>query len=137
MIGQKWYYVGLSRPAQPMASEVHSVQGATIIGETPRKWILREDSEWRDLPPGESFDDWSIPKTGSSQRSGRSMTQRKMCPRLFFATKEAAQAEIVRLQEWQWAEGNAYRISREVALCRDAEVLRRVAELVGWKENAS
>ena len=34
-----------------------------------------------------------------------------------------------------WVHGNRYSITRAVDRCKDANALRRIAELVGWKEN--
>lgn len=138
MIGQRWFYIEAIRPSTPQGGPEYVIKSATINGETPRKWLLREDDagEWsREKPPGEAFEDWSIPKKGSDVLEGSSTGRRLRYTKTFYASEDLARKGIRRLQEQRWAQAHAYGISKMVGRCDDATILRKVAELVGWKEN--
>lgn len=131
MIGQKWYYV------VPIGTE-YQIESATIEGETPRKWILRQDDtgEWarKRQPLGETSSDWTIPKKGENQREGRGGLG-GTSTRIFLASKELARIEVQRRMDERWAASVSYRIARKVQYCRDAGILRKVAEIIGWRED--
>lgn len=137
MIGQKWYYVEAVRPTEPNGAPDYVMKSATIEGETPRMWILRQDDaeSWirGRVALGEAPADWSIPKKGEDQREGKSR-YKEGNTRAFFASEAMARTEIQRRIDERWAYSVSYKIAQKIQYCRDAAILKKVAELVGWKE---
>lgn len=146
MMGTTWYFVSTSTNHRRDEGSVRTIREAKIIGETPRKWILREAEQiaeeaagaergWRPPPaPGEGWYDWTIPKKGGGMREARTCERQKTYTRPFFESLELAQAHLANLEAQAWASKNNYKIARVVETCTDATVMRQIAELVGWKE---
>ena len=148
MIGQAWFYVEAQRPTP--ACEIKT---AKVIGETPRKWILRETSEierlaacnadndyvTRNVAPGDSIYDWSIDKKGEARREGKSLGKRKTHTKIFAERRYVAEAMIKERQEAIWAGVHAYKIAQHVqyTVAKDPATLRKVAELIGYKEEGT
>lgn len=139
MIGQEWFYV-------QQVGEAYEIKAAKIIGETPRKWILREVEEIarevsyphdRRNAPGESRYDWSIPKKGDGLREGKGGL-RGTSTRIFTRHSHIAEIMIKERLEAIWAQKNSYQIARllETVGGKDPALLRKVAELIGYKEEA-
>ena len=150
MVGQEWFYVESQRPASPGATPAFGIKIAKVIGETPRKWILRESDEieqlaacnadndyvTRNVAPGDSIYDWSIDKKGEARREGKSLGKRKTYTRIFVADRLAAEYMILERREAIWADAHAYRIAQHIqyTVAKDPVLLRKVAELIGYKE---
>lgn len=141
MIGQEWLYI--SQHGKPAVFEIKT---ARVIAETLRKWILRETKEIDNeianphhykAEPGEGRCDWTIPKKGDARREGKG-GPRKGYTRIFTAHRHIAEAMIRERQDEIWANKNVYRIAQQLqyTTVKDPATLRKVAELIGYKEEA-
>lgn len=138
-IGDKWYFVESSPVRCNDPSPKLSIGSAVVIGETPRKWILRESEQCeRDATsahvsaPGEGWLDWQIFKKGDDAREGRGP---RGSIRMFYATEECANTALANALEARWADANAYKIADMISRRgMSPAVLRQIAALVGYKE---
>lgn len=121
MIGNTWYFISTTHTRGGKAVTSHEIKSAQIIGETPRKWILRESGDWRD---------YTIFKTGPDEREGKGERR----TRTFYATETLAQLALAIKQGEAWADKHAYAIGCLVQRMRDPVLLRKIAEMVGYKE---
>lgn len=153
MIGQEWFYVESQRPVSTQATPIFEIKIAKVIGETPRKWILRESEEIerlaahnanddylpRNVAPGDSFHDWNISKKGEARREGKSIGRRTTYTRIFTEHRHIAEIMVKERQEAIWASAHAYRIAQRIqyTLGKDPALLRKVAELIGYKEEGT
>lgn len=138
-LGSTWYYVE-SPPRYSRERATWKVATATVVGETPRKWILRESHRLtasgsaRSIPPAEmGWGDWTISKKGDHTREGCGT---RGATRPFYETEALAQAEVAQHHAQVWAREHAYRIADCVrALApNNAALLRKIGEMVGYKE---
>lgn len=134
-IGDAWYFI--ERGTRFSSSKVATAQ---IIGETPRKWILRETEEIEreattyknhPAPPGDGWRDWTIPKKGEDEREGRQCS-RHAGTTTFYASEVLAQRAIALRQAQMWAYRHVYHISQQVSRITDPVLLKKVADLIGY-----
>jgi hypothetical protein len=153
MIDQEWFYVESRCPTHPQATPTFEIKSAKVIGETPRKWILRESDEItrqvahsvnngyssRYIEPGESVYDWSVDKKGEARCEGKSTGKRKTHTKIFTTHRHIAEIMIKERQEAIWAGAHAYRIAQYVqyTVAKDPALLRKVSELIGYKEEGT
>jgi hypothetical protein len=153
MIDQEWFYVESRRPTHPQATPTFEIKTAKVIGETPRKWILREseeierlaahnaDSDYlpRNVAPGDSVYDWRVDKKGEARREGKSTGKRKTHTKIFTTHRHIAEIMIKERQEAIWAGAHAYKIAQHIqyTIAKDPALLRKVAELIGYEEEGT
>lgn len=108
--------------------EAGKTLAATIVGETPRKWVAKQGNSWRE---------WSFPKTGDDVREGRGPRNWK---REVFITKAAAEAFIeadrAAALERSWLRKHRWNIAKRVENEASFEQLRQIAALVGYDDKA-
>lgn len=92
--------------------------------ETPRLWVAHEMGSYG------VRNRWRFPKNGGDVREARNERNRTTA---LFLTEAARQQALANRAEKVWVRAHRHRISKAVETCADAEVLRQVAALVGYK----
>jgi hypothetical protein len=84
-----------------------TIQEREVIGETSRSWILGPARSQEKIPKKDTFANCK-----------------------YFATKEGAENTL-------WARRNCYLIGEAVSRCSDYEILKKIAEMVDYKERVT
>lgn len=88
------------------------VQKSNLLGETSRSWLVGDSKEW-----------WAKSPERIAQFASKLPKKTTV-----FETAEAYELA-------QWAHKNRYQIKTHIEFC-SAEVLKKVAEIIGYKEEA-